>query len=1194
MAQSEVHEFLALLTRSQLLTNAQVLAVESSIVKSGIARNIEQVCTELIRRELLTKWQSDQLSRGQTGFVLQQYRLLNPVGRGGMGHVFRARDDRNGAIVAIKVMARRLTGDQTLVNRFRREIRATSLLNNPHIVRTLDAGRVGNVDFMVMEFVSGDQLDKVISRIRILPVGVACEMIRQAAIGLQHAHEKQMVHRDLKPANLMIDWSPGGDGTLKLMDMGLVRLGADDDEQRTVTRTGQIMGTPDYMSPEQGWDTASVDIRSDIYSLGCTLFRLLSGRIPFVGDNPLQLLMARCSKDAPPVRSVRGDIPDSVDQVVQRMTKRDPAERFQTPGEVAAALAPFCQPLTRDAMKKAALSAAAEEDDVIELTAVESEVEITEDAGYQQFLREMRRGAEVDLMTSESDDAAISPFVLDEHAAVSSTSVELPRVTIPTTDVPSITIAQTSTTPIPRSRKLRNQRGRKAGWVAAGVSVIGVAGLSLLLVPNWLGDAGSSGNTPFNSGNTDPVAGRPVVLAEATLEVEANHTVEAGEVLTFQPRLIVTTPPVSGKLVFQLSEGAPAAAGIDAETGVVTWKVPKLQTPEVYPLPLRLLHIDGESRRIVATAAVSVTVRLGAAMTTLPTLPPQRLRTGMPATVSLAATTAVSPEWAATYRMGSGQLPGMQLDPKTGLFTWTPDVDAVGRHEFSVELFSAARDEVLTSATYRVVVLPGTVDVRLPDFPAQKATAGQQLELPLGDSPITSMPRAVRVQLATGSPEGMTLDSRAAVLRWDVPLSASGRVEVRLVAVPALPELEFSPDSKAETTIVIQVAPANSVPQIPPADAIKVADVELRELFRRELANARTAPARVELARLLFEKALDQSAGPTDYALLDLAADQAGKSRASDVLFAVNRLRAARYFTDEIEGGLAIAAEVRRTSLSTVQQDLTVEHSVRLAALAATSGRWSDVAALLVPADTLLRNSSGFAKQLADDVTQVRQLADAVAKSAGESPAPGTGETSDVKAGEIVRLLNRWQFTDLFQDTSSLSFLQASNIGQQFGDNGQSLWKFDADRIQLQTESQAGLIGFLETSVESGRYLIRMSVGTSTNSLQFVFGGGRERDLTAHLLTLDPTGPGRIHRLPGGTMIQDAPAVTSGVFDRSRLVEILVTGTQVSARIDGTPVTTTAIAELVPGRIGLIAPLTRPAPGPRLDVRNMRILMLPE
>ncbi|MEP3479553.1 MAG: serine/threonine-protein kinase, partial [Fuerstiella sp.] len=247
-------------------------AAASGSTGAGSASELKQLVVKLIDRKLLTSWQAAQLQKGQTGFVLGRYRLLFPIGKGGMGHVFKADTFDSDEVVAVKVMARKLTANESLVSRFRREIKASSRLDSQHVVKTLDAGRVGKVDFMVMEFVNGDQIDDIANRHQRLPVGMACEMIRQAAVGLQHAYEKQMVHRDIKPANLIVNWNDDGLGTVKLMDMGLVLIMSEDDTQQQMTRTGQVMGTPDYMSPEQGWDTTSVDIRGDIYSLGCSLF----------------------------------------------------------------------------------------------------------------------------------------------------------------------------------------------------------------------------------------------------------------------------------------------------------------------------------------------------------------------------------------------------------------------------------------------------------------------------------------------------------------------------------------------------------------------------------------------------------------------------------------------------------------------------------------------------------------------------------------------------------------------------------------------------------------------------------------------------------------------------------------------------------------------------------------------------------
>ena len=241
MSPVSVETFVKNLQKSRLLSEAQIATLKQQLQGNPLtAKGLAEV---LVNQNHLTPWQAKQLLRGETGFVLKQYRLLAPVGKGGMGHVFKGRDSASGATVAVKVMARKLTSNQALVSRFQREIRANEKLNSPHIVKSLDAGRVGKVDFMVMEFVNGDQVDRIASVLGRVPIDLACEIVRQAAIGLDHAHQHGMVHRDIKPGNLMVHWNDDGQGIVKLMDMGLVLLTSEDSNENTVTRAGQVMGT---------------------------------------------------------------------------------------------------------------------------------------------------------------------------------------------------------------------------------------------------------------------------------------------------------------------------------------------------------------------------------------------------------------------------------------------------------------------------------------------------------------------------------------------------------------------------------------------------------------------------------------------------------------------------------------------------------------------------------------------------------------------------------------------------------------------------------------------------------------------------------------------------------------------------------------------------------------------------------------
>ncbi|MCA9176198.1 MAG: serine/threonine protein kinase [Planctomycetales bacterium] len=273
-----------------------------------------------------------------------RYEVLELVGKGGMGDVYRARHRLMDRTVALKIIKPELMRKADAVDRFHREVKAAAKLTHPNIVTAFDAEQAGDVHFLVMEYVDGVDLAHVAHERGALPVAEACEFIRQAAIGLQHAHEQGMVHRDIKPHNLMVM----ADGTVKILDFGLASLAPNSvSEAETVaargdlTAAGSIMGTPDFMSPEQAEDARSADIRSDIYSLGSTLYFLLSGQPPFADGSVTQKLKSHATAEPDALRTLRDDIPMELESVIARMTAKDPAERFQSPHEVAVALQAF-------------------------------------------------------------------------------------------------------------------------------------------------------------------------------------------------------------------------------------------------------------------------------------------------------------------------------------------------------------------------------------------------------------------------------------------------------------------------------------------------------------------------------------------------------------------------------------------------------------------------------------------------------------------------------------------------------------------------------------------------------------------------------------------------------------------------------------------------------------------------------------
>jgi formylglycine-generating enzyme required for sulfatase activity len=278
-----------------------------------------------------------------------RYRVLELLGQGGMGSVYKAEHRMMERAVALKVVNPELVGDRALVQRFEQEVKAAARLAHPHIVAAHDADTAGDLHFLVMEYVDGVSLAEVIAQRGPLPVSQACECVRQAALGLQHAFEKGMVHRDIKPANLMLN----RDGCIKILDFGLARLASErggplvtatpPQTPAGLTSAGTIMGTPDFLAPEQAQDARRADIRADIYSLGCTLYDLLTGRPPFPEGSLLQKLLAHCERSPTPVRSLRADVPPELAVVLGRMMAKDPTQRYETPAEVAKALGPFAR-----------------------------------------------------------------------------------------------------------------------------------------------------------------------------------------------------------------------------------------------------------------------------------------------------------------------------------------------------------------------------------------------------------------------------------------------------------------------------------------------------------------------------------------------------------------------------------------------------------------------------------------------------------------------------------------------------------------------------------------------------------------------------------------------------------------------------------------------------------------------------------
>jgi phosphate ABC transporter phosphate-binding protein len=330
---------LALVERSGLLAPARL----DPYRRTGAGTDAPlETARALVRDRLLTQFQARQLLRGRSrGFFLtEKYKILEQLGEGGMGRVFLCEHLLLQKLVAVKMLHPSWVSVPGAEERFLREARASAVVDHPNLVRVFDVDRAAGTPFMVMEHVDGLNLHQLVSEHGPLTAERAAEYARQTAIGLGAAHAAGLVHRDIKPGNLLLDRS----GVVKLLDLGLARFMIDAARNNNLTQkfdAGSILGTLDFIAPEQADDSSKADIRADIYSLGHTLYFLLTGRLPFGDGSAAQKLMWHQMRHPEPLSAVRPDLPPDLQTVYERMTRKRPEERYQTPAEVVAALAPL-------------------------------------------------------------------------------------------------------------------------------------------------------------------------------------------------------------------------------------------------------------------------------------------------------------------------------------------------------------------------------------------------------------------------------------------------------------------------------------------------------------------------------------------------------------------------------------------------------------------------------------------------------------------------------------------------------------------------------------------------------------------------------------------------------------------------------------------------------------------------------------
>lgn len=341
-ARSSVQEFLKNLAESGLLSNDDLRALRDRWSERDGTEDAKPLADDLVENDKLTPYQAEIIYQGRQHELLigRNYIIEDLIGRGGMGKVFRARHRRMRRTVALKVLSSLTRGDKEATNRFYQEVVVAATLNHRNIVQAYDADESDGVHFLVMEYVRGNDLQQIVQREGPLAVGQAVNCIIQAAEGLAHAHKQGVVHRDIKPANLLFS----SEGLVKILDMGLARihnpLSDPAAKQASLTMPGSIMGTVDFMGPEQAADTTKADERSDVYSLGCTLFYVLIGRPVYEGATAMIKLIAHRESPIPSLCELREDVSPELDTVFRKMVAKQPEDRYQTMQEVVRCLSP--------------------------------------------------------------------------------------------------------------------------------------------------------------------------------------------------------------------------------------------------------------------------------------------------------------------------------------------------------------------------------------------------------------------------------------------------------------------------------------------------------------------------------------------------------------------------------------------------------------------------------------------------------------------------------------------------------------------------------------------------------------------------------------------------------------------------------------------------------------------------------------
>ncbi|MFM7131777.1 MAG: serine/threonine protein kinase, partial [bacterium] len=364
--------FYEIVLGSGLFNEPQVAELKEKTLSGEWPSRDRELASTLVKADWLSEYQAKRILTGRIDELqMGSYRILDRLGAGSMGRVYKAQHKLMGRVVALKVIAPELTSNERVVKRFLREMRLVAMLDHPNVIKAYESGQVGEQHFIAMEYVQGASLGDMLKKGPLEPVAVI-KYAADAALGLDHAHQQGILHRDVKPSNLMLS---SDRKMVKVLDLGLGSMMGNDQHQTQITNPGFVLGTIDYMSPEQAQGRES-DGRSDLYSLGCCMYHLMTGRVPFQHDNQIQRLALRIHHKPTPIQNYLPNLNSKVVELIDKMLATNPDDRFQTGQELSEALLRLLRKKgQRSPQKSGELQSSHQDTDKIDV-ALESEEEI--------------------------------------------------------------------------------------------------------------------------------------------------------------------------------------------------------------------------------------------------------------------------------------------------------------------------------------------------------------------------------------------------------------------------------------------------------------------------------------------------------------------------------------------------------------------------------------------------------------------------------------------------------------------------------------------------------------------------------------------------------------------------------------------------------------------------------------------------